>query len=61
MAEQKDLFIKALDQQDMKALLRNDTVRQNIVSGCQMFEGKDIEKIRQKLEAAMRGPVPNGP
>jgi hypothetical protein len=51
---QKEVFIKALEGMDMKDILKDADARENITSGCQIFQGKDIDKIRQELEAASK-------
>jgi hypothetical protein len=53
IANRKDIFIKTLDGHNLKELLQNDIIRKNVTSGCQMFQGKGIDKIREEMEAAL--------
>ena len=50
-ADRKDVFIKTLQGEDFKNILRNDQIKTDVTSGCGMFEGEDIDKIRQESEA----------
>jgi tetratricopeptide (TPR) repeat protein len=50
-AGRKDVFIKTLKGEDFKNILRNDQIKTDVTSGCGMFEGEDIDKIRQESEA----------
>jgi tetratricopeptide (TPR) repeat protein len=52
MTHQKDLFVKTLKGEDLKELLSSDNIKVNINSGCHVFEGKDIDRIREKFEKA---------
>jgi RHS repeat-associated protein len=52
-SDRKDIFIKTLAGENIKQILQNDDVKLDLISGCKYFEGKDIEKIRQSLEAVM--------
>jgi hypothetical protein len=49
---QKDIFIKTLEGEDMKQILQNWMVKNNVRAGCKIFKGEDIDKIRQAVEAA---------
>ena len=51
-AHQKDIFIKTLEGEDMKQILQNWMVKNNVRAGCKVFKGEDIDKIRQAVEAA---------
>ncbi len=51
-ARQKDVFIKTLEGEDMKQILQNWMVKNNVRAGCKVFKGEDIDKIRQAVEAA---------
>jgi len=51
-AHQKDIFIKTLEREDMKQILQNWMVKNNVRAGCKVFKGDDIDKIRQAVEAA---------
>jgi hypothetical protein len=51
-AHQKDIFIKTLEGEDMKQILQNWMVKNNVRAGCKVFQGEDIDKIRQAVEAA---------
>lgn len=51
-AHQKDIFIKTLEGEDMKQILQNWMVKNNVRAGCKIFKGEDIDKIRQAVEAA---------
>ena len=53
IADRKDILIKALDGHNLKELLQDDTIRKNVTSGCQIFQGKDIDNIRKEMEAAL--------
>jgi hypothetical protein len=50
--DKKNIFIKTLEGENIKEILQDDAVRQNVTTGCELFKGKDIEKIRQELESA---------
>ena len=56
MDDKKDVFIETLKGEDMKQILKDDTVKKNIISGCAYFEDedttKDIAKIRQEVDSA---------
>jgi hypothetical protein len=49
---QKDVFIKTLEGEDLKQILQNWMVKNNIRAGCKVFKGEDIDKLRQAVEAA---------
>jgi hypothetical protein len=49
---QKDIFIKTLEGEDVKQILQNWMVKNNVRAGCKVFKGDDIDKIRQAVEAA---------
>ena len=51
-ARQKDVFIKTLKGEDMKQILQNWMVKNNVRAGCKVFKGEDIDKLRQAVEAA---------
>lgn len=51
-ADKKEIFIKTLDGENMKEMLQDDVVKLNLTTGCEFFEGQDIDKIRQEMEAA---------
>ena len=51
-ARQKDIFIKTLEGEDLKEILQNWMVKNNVRTGCKVFKGEDIDKIRQAVEAA---------
>jgi hypothetical protein len=51
-ARQKDIFIKTLEGEDLKQILQNWMVKNNVRTGCKVFKGEDIDKIRQTVEAA---------
>ena len=51
-AHQKDVFIKTLEGEDLKQILQNWMVKNNVRAGCKVFKGEDIDKIRQAVEAA---------
>lgn len=51
-AQQKDIFIKTLEGEDLKQILQNWMVKNNVRAGCKAFKGEDIDKIRQAVEAA---------
>ena len=51
MADKQEIFAQTLQGQNMKELLKNDKVREDVTSGCQMFKGEDIDKIRLKLDS----------
>jgi hypothetical protein len=53
-ANQQDIFVKALQGVDVKQILSRDDLKQCVEIGCDQFKGKDIDKIRQNLEAASR-------
>jgi hypothetical protein len=48
--KKQGIFVKAADGFDAKDILANEGLRDQIAYGCEMFKGKDIDKIRQKLE-----------
>ena len=50
--DRQDIFIKALDGVDYQDVLNNESVKQLVKVGCERFKGKDIDKIRQQLDAA---------
>jgi len=52
---QKDVFIKTLEGADMRTILQDNDVRLDVTSGCQLFNGKDIDSIRQESAAAPGG------
>ncbi len=56
-AHQKDIFIKTLAGEDMKQILQNWMVKNNVRAGCKVFKGEDIDKIRQAVEAASKSEV----
>jgi hypothetical protein len=49
---QKDVFIKTLEGEYLKQILQNWMVKNNVRTGCKVFKGEDIDKIRQAVEAA---------
>jgi tetratricopeptide (TPR) repeat protein len=49
--DQKEIFIKTLEGTDMGKILRDGRIRQDVTLGCRIFEGKDIDKIRQEMES----------
>jgi hypothetical protein len=51
-ARQKDVFIKTLEGEDLKTILQNWMVRNNVRAACKFFKGEDIDRIRQEVEAA---------
>lgn len=51
-AHQKDVFIKTLAGEDMKEILQNWMVKNNVLAACKFFKGEDIDRIRQVVEAA---------
>ncbi|MGB7745747.1 MAG: hypothetical protein WBN75_00460 [Verrucomicrobiia bacterium] len=51
-AHQKDIFIKTLEGEDLKQILQNWMVKNNVMAGCKVFKGEDMDKIRQAVEAA---------
>lgn len=53
-ADRKDVFVKTLQGEDFKNILQNDQIKTDVASGCEIFEGEDIDKIRQELEATTR-------
>ncbi|HVU26196.1 MAG TPA: hypothetical protein VHG71_00400 [Verrucomicrobiae bacterium] len=50
---QKDLFIKTLEGENMKEILQDNKVKQDVISGCGLFKGADIDKIRQEMESVL--------
>jgi tetratricopeptide (TPR) repeat protein len=51
-ADRKDIFTKTLEGADMEKILQDDDIKLNVTSGCQIFQGKDIDEIRQEMEVA---------
>ena len=51
---QKDVFIKTLEGEDMKQILQNWMVKNNIRAGCKVFKGEDIDKILQAVAVASK-------
>jgi len=53
-ADRKDVFIKTLEGEDMKQILQNWMIKNNIRTACKVFKGEDIDKIRRAVEAASK-------
>ena len=53
-ADQKEVFIKALEGVSAKQILSRDDLPQGVKAGCERFKGKAIEKIRQEMEKASK-------
>ena len=49
-ADQRDIFIEALDGISAKDILSRDDLKQLVTGGCDKFEGKEIDKIRQEVK-----------
>ena len=52
--DNKDEFIETFDELDVKNMLSRDDLKQIVTHSCELFKGKDIDKIRQELEAASK-------
>ncbi len=50
--EDKEIFVNELNGVDAKQILSRDDLKQLVTFGCQSFHGKDIDKIRQEMDAA---------
>jgi hypothetical protein len=48
-AKRKDFFIKTLKRENLNDFLGNEDIKKDIVLGCKIFKGKDIEKIRKEV------------
>jgi hypothetical protein len=51
-ADQKEVFIKALEGVSAKQILSRDDLPQGVKAGCERFNGKAIDKIRAEMETA---------
>lgn len=51
-ADEQDIFTKALDGVSANQIISRADLKQLVVAGCEKFKGKDIDEIRQELEAA---------
>jgi hypothetical protein len=50
--DKREIFVEALEETDMRKILLDDSLKQDVTLGCRIFAGKDIEKIRQEMESA---------
>ena len=48
-ADKQDIFVKATEGLETEDITSNDTLKNQMAYGCEIFKGKDIDKICQKL------------
>jgi len=53
--DREDIFIETLEGENVSEIAENDSIRQDITTGCGVFQGPEIDKIRKELELATRG------
>jgi tetratricopeptide (TPR) repeat protein len=53
-AEREDVFVKAVEGADPKAVLSRTDLKEVIERGCQKFKSKEIERISEQLRRASR-------
>ena len=51
-ANREDIFIETLNSEDLKEILRQGDVIEEIKTGFKMFKGEEIKKIRKKVKKA---------
>lgn len=47
--QQKEIFLKTLKGENLKELMQDEALKQDIISGIKLFKGKDIDKIRKMV------------